>query len=240
MPTGQLLMQSVVRHLTARLTSRNQDESESARHYSGFSALQELDPRECALLVLGCQASDFDDHVDSLQTLNRISAAVDAIRRLCGEVIFSPLALDSLERQIIPPTNREFSALALDRRFQHGAPCAEIHPAVGVRPDDAVVRRTRLGAFATTELDIHLTNCGVTTLFISGVETSGAVLSTVREAADRDYRLILLADCISDCDTAKHQLLFEQIFPRQAEITTADILARQLRRNSIAMRSTTA
>jgi nicotinamidase-related amidase len=60
----------------------------------------------------------------------------------------------------------------------------------------------------------------VTTLFVAGVHTSGVVLSTVRDAADHGYQLILLSDCISDPDAELHRMLMERIFPRQAEIIT--------------------
>ena len=79
----------------------------------------------------------------------------------------------------------------------------------------------RLGAFSTSDLDKQLTNLGVTTLIVSGAHTSGTVLSTVREAADRDYRLIILSDCCADPDIEVHRLLMARIFPRQAEITSA-------------------
>jgi nicotinamidase-related amidase len=47
------------------------------------------------------------------------------------------------------------------------------------------------------------------------------VLSTLRDAADRDYRLIVVADCCADRDPAVHQLLVERVFPRQADVMDA-------------------
>ncbi|WP_202948029.1 cysteine hydrolase family protein [Chryseobacterium populi] len=37
-------------------------------------------------------------------------------------------------------------------------------------------------------------------LVLSGVSTSGVVLSTLREAADKDFKLTVLADCCADRD----------------------------------------
>jgi nicotinamidase-related amidase len=90
-----------------------------------------------------------------------------------------------------------------------------------------------LGAFSTTDLDEQLTNMGVTTLIVAGAHTSGAVLSTVREAADRDYRLITLADCTTDRDPETHRLLMARILPRQVEITTAAGLYNALAANDV-------
>jgi nicotinamidase-related amidase len=46
------------------------------------------------------------------------------------------------------------------------------------------------------------------------------VLSTTREAADRDFRLIVLSDGCLDADPEVHRVLIDKVFPRQAEVTT--------------------
>ena len=45
------------------------------------------------------------------------------------------------------------------------------------------------------------------------------MLSTLRQAADLDYRLTVLADGCLDADPEVHQLLLGKVFPRQAEVT---------------------
>jgi nicotinamidase-related amidase len=47
---------------------------------------------------------------------------------------------------------------------------------------------------------------------------SGVVLSTVREAADLDYRITVLADLCLDADEEVHRVLTEKVFPRQATV----------------------
>ena len=65
---------------------------------------------------------------------------------------------------------------------------------------------------------------GITTLILAGVSTSGVVLSTVREAADRDYRIYVLADASADRDPHVHAVLTEKVLPMQAHlITVADL-----------------
>ncbi len=184
----------------------------------------EVDPKECALLVLGCQPAVLDGLADADALILKISAAIDILRLHGGHVAFVRIALDDLDYRFTPSTNKEFSALTRQGRFKNGAPESAIHPAFPVQSSDIVLRSTRLGAFSTTDLDEQLTNLGVTTLIVLGADTSGALLSTIREAADRDYRLIVLADCCADPDTETHQLLMERALPRQAEITTATVL----------------
>lgn len=185
------------------------------------SSSVELDPKECALLVLGCQPGILNDLADAESLILKINAAVDIVRLHRGQIAFVRVAFDHLDYRFTPTTNKEFSALARQRRFPNGSHESAIHQALTVQSADVVVRTTRLGAFSTTNLDEQLTNLGITTLIVSGAHTSGALLSTVREAADRDYRLIVLSDCCSDPDAEAHRLLLTRILPRQAEITTA-------------------
>jgi nicotinamidase-related amidase len=56
---------------------------------------------------------------------------------------------------------------------------------------------------------------------LTGIATSGVVLSTVREAADKDYRLTVLSDGCADLDPEVHSVLMGKVFPRQADVLTA-------------------
>jgi nicotinamidase-related amidase len=47
------------------------------------------------------------------------------------------------------------------------------------------------------------------------------VLSTVRSAADLDYRLVVVEDCCADQDSDVHDFLTQRLFPHQAEVVTA-------------------
>ncbi len=56
------------------------------------------------------------------------------------------------------------------------------------------------------------------TLVLAGIATSGVVLSTLRQAADLDYGLVVLADGCLDPDPEVHRVLTEKVFPRQADV----------------------
>jgi nicotinamidase-related amidase len=77
-----------------------------------------------------------------------------------------------------------------------------------------------VGAFSTTDLDDQLKAHDVRTLILAGISTSGVVLSTVRDAADRDYQVFVLADASADPQPGVHEFLTEKIFPRQARVIT--------------------
>jgi nicotinamidase-related amidase len=101
-------------------------------------------------------------------------------------------------------------------------PATQVHDALEPRPDEPVVVKRRVSAFSGSDLDVLLRAAGADTLVLAGIATSGVVLSTVRQAADLDYRLIVLADACADRDPEVHRVLTEKVFPRQAQVTVTD------------------
>ena len=84
-----------------------------------------------------------------------------------------------------------------------------------------MLTKHRMGPFSTTDLNERLKKLGIETLVLMGVASSGCVLSTVRWAADIDYKLIVLSDCCADRDDEVQRVLMEKIFPGQATVTAA-------------------
>lgn len=85
-------------------------------------------------------------------------------------------------------------------------------------PGDPIVIKRRVSAFAGSDLQVLLNGLEVGTLVLTGIATSGVVLSTLGQAADLDYQLVVLADACLDADPEVHRVLTEKIFPRQAEV----------------------
>lgn len=111
--------------------------------------------------------------------------------------------------------NRNFSQIAKDGRLLGPS---QIHPAITPRPGDIEVIKKRVSAFSGSDLDLILRARGIQTLILTGIITSGVVLSTLRVAADMDYRLVVLEDCCLDPDPDLHQVLVDKVFPRHAEV----------------------
>lgn len=88
--------------------------------------------------------------------------------------------------------------------------------------------KRRVSAFTGSDLEVVLRALEVDHLVLAGIATSGVVLSTLREAADRDYRLTVLADACSDGDDEVHRVLTEKVFRRQADVVTVDAWAASL------------
>lgn len=116
--------------------------------------------------------------------------------------------------------NKTFSGIASAGGMNEGEHAAEICAAVAPRGDEAVVTKRRVSAFSGSDLDVLLSALGATHLILTGVATSGVVLSTLRQAADRGYQLTVLSDGCLDPDEEVHRVLTQKIFPCQADITT--------------------
>ena len=128
----------------------------------------------------------------------------------------------------ISPQNMAFSAIKGSGRFVPGDPSLEIHPAVMPLEGEVVVTKHRVGAFAGTDLEMVLRAKRIDTLLLAGIATSGVVLSTVRYAADADYRLVIADDCCSDMDAEVHRVLCEKVFPRQATVASAETIVQAI------------
>ncbi|MEU8285312.1 cysteine hydrolase [Micromonospora sp. NPDC048905] len=63
-------------------------------------------------------------------------------------------------------------------------------------PDEPVIDKPGKGAFYATELAGLLAERGVRSLLVTGVTTEVCVHTTVREANDRGYECLVLADCV--------------------------------------------
>jgi nicotinamidase-related amidase len=63
--------------------------------------------------------------------------------------------------------------------------------------DEAVVTKHRFSAFVDTGLDLMLRARGIRTVIAAGVTTNCCVESTVREAAMRDFYVVVPEDCVA-------------------------------------------
>ena len=118
----------------------------------------------------------------------------------------------------IPPGNSVFAQTARNRMMHHEDPSTATQDSLAPQPGDIVVRKTRVGAMSTTDLDRQLRDRGIDTLVLAGLSTSGVVLSTVIEATDRDYRLYVLSDGTDDPDAETRDFLLGKVFPRRAQV----------------------
>ena len=187
-----------------------------------------IEPNRTALLVMDFQAEIIAMLGDRVTpTLERAAGVIAAARRAQLPVIYVVVGFRPGYPEI-SSRNQSFASAAKSGRFVTTTPGADIAPAVRPKDGDVVVVKHRVSAFAGTDLEMVLRAKGIDTLALFGISTSGVVLSTVRHAADADYRLVVVKDCCIDPDEEVHRVLTEKIFVRQATVISANELTEAL------------
>lgn len=153
--------------------------------------------------------------------LLRLRGAIEVAHRVGMPVIYVVVRFRDGHPEV-SRRNKSFGAITRGGGFMDGDSATEIHPEIAPRDGDIVVTKRRVSAFAGSDLEVVLRSGEIDTLVLAGIATSGVVLSTVRQAADLDYRLVVLGDGCLDADPEVHRVLTEKVFPRQADAMTVD------------------
>ena len=181
-----------------------------------------------AVLVLDVQRKIVHNFGEDAAYLARLRGVLEAARAAEIPVIHVVVGFRAGHPEVSARNKmlRLIDARAGGIGFTADDPGAEIHPDVRPQPADLVVSRSRLGGFAGSDLHVLLRAREIEELVLTGIATSGAVLSTLRQAADLDYRLTVLSDGCLDADPEVHRVLTEKVFPVQADVVTvADWIA---------------
>jgi nicotinamidase-related amidase len=130
----------------------------------------------------------------------------------------------------ISPRNALFNAIRTNPQRQQlfQGEGGKIHPAVAPVGEDIVITKHRISALTGTDLDMILRAKEIDTLVMFGIATSGVVLSTLLDAVDADYRVIVVKDCCADQDAEVHVALVERLFPRRGTVVTSGELLESL------------
>ena len=170
-----------------------------------------------ALLVMDMQTAILAMLPSSESIINNVAEAIKKARENQVPVIYVAVGFRQGTPEI-SPDNKTFAA-ARERFAQADMQeFIKIHPALAPLSDEVSVVKRRVSAFTGSDLEVVLRAKGIKNLVLTGVATSGVVLSTIREAADKDYGLTVLADCCADGDAEVHQVLTTKVFPRQSDV----------------------
>ncbi|MDB5135225.1 MAG: isochorismatase [Mucilaginibacter sp.] len=174
-----------------------------------------------ALLVMDMQAGVVAMLPDAATILNNIAKAIAKARDQKIPVIYVVVGF----RQGAPELSLNNKTFAAHKELFASLNMAQfmtVHEDLKPQADEVVVAKRRVSAFTGSDLEVILRAYGIQHLVLTGIATSGVVLSTLREAADKDYRLTVLADCCADSDEEVHRVLTTKVFPRQADVLTVE------------------
>jgi nicotinamidase-related amidase len=188
-----------------------------------------LDPTRTAVLCMDYQLPMIANHVPAGDALlARASKVLDAARASKIRVIYVVLGF----RPGFPEAglrNQSIATMIKTRGAVFVGEGARIHADVAPRDGEVTVTKHRVSAFAGTDLEMILRANDIDTLVLMGLSTGGVVLSTLRHAADADYRALVVRDCCADADLPAHDCLMEKIFPRQATVVTSEEICAALK-----------
>jgi nicotinamidase-related amidase len=168
-----------------------------------------------ALLVMDVQPGIVDRIPEKDEYLARLMPAIDSARERRIPVIFVVVGFR--------PGAPEATGMFKERAGMLTDP----RPVIDLEEGEVLVTKRRVSAFTGSDLEVILRAQGIRHLVLTGLATGGVVLSTLREAADKDYQLTVLSDLCADFDPEVHRLLVEKVFPRQAAVMTAGAWTQQ-------------
>lgn len=180
-----------------------------------------VDKARTALLIMDYQNDILGMMPESVQALllEKAAAILKQARQVHVPVIYVVVRFRDGYPEV-NPRNKLFSSLKESGRLREGTLGAEIDAKVAPQPGDIIVTKRRVGAFSTTDLETILRAKNINSLVLFGISTSGVVLSTVRRAADMDYKIAVIADACADRDAEVNRVLFDKVFPWQATVIT--------------------
>jgi nicotinamidase-related amidase len=192
----------------------------------------QFEPSRTAILAMDFQGNILATLANPEGVVTRAAEAIAATRTAGGLVVFVRVAFTRDELSAFPPHSAMGQRMnTMAEKVLSDAPSTQVDPRLGLKQGDICVRKRRVGPFSSTDLNVRLRTAGVDTLVLSGIHTSGCVLSGMREAHDLDYRLIVLSDACADPDPTIHEVLTSKIFPKQGSVMTVEAYRRALEAN---------
>lgn len=101
--------------------------------------------------------------------------------------------------------DRSFDYKRCGMGFAPGSRATEVIPDLAPLADELVLSKSSSSPFSSTTLDYLLRNIGIRTLVVIGLLTDQCIDHTVKDAADRGYRVVCLEDACQAQTPERHK-----------------------------------
>lgn len=194
-----------------------------------FTRIRPFDPRRTCLLLIDVQnyvwnadvaqrLPSFDVQVREV-VLPNLRRLIDAFRRAKAEVMYTVI-----ENLTVDGRDRSLDYKLSDFFVEKGSWEARVLDEVAPADDDIVLPKTSSGVFNSTNIAYLLRNIGIETLVVTGFLTDQCVDHTVRDAADRGFYPVCIADACASHSQARHDSALEAFGGYCRTMTTSEML----------------
>ncbi|MBI4043544.1 MAG: cysteine hydrolase [Candidatus Diapherotrites archaeon] len=137
-------------------------------------------------------------------TFERVQSLIRKAREKDVPIVFVMVGFSKDYREW-SPVPRAFQGAKEAGLVTLGTWGTEFHEKIDVQAKDFVVVKHRISPFYGTDLEVILRTLGIDTLYLAGVSTNYVVQSMAREAHDRDFHVVIVADCCGASNVEEHE-----------------------------------
>jgi nicotinamidase-related amidase len=141
------------------------------------------------------------ERIKKERLVNSINELVAIMREFSLPVIWVRQEFESDLRDAFPEMRAKGIRISIK-----GTPGCEIVPELAVAPSDVVIVKRRYSAFYGTNLDETLARLRPDAIILAGINTHACIRTTAIDAYQRDWPVILAADCIDSYDREHHEI----------------------------------
>lgn len=174
-----------------------------------------------ALLVMDMQGLILSGYTDTSSIIQNIKTCIDKARATQIPIIYVVLKF----RPGLPEVGDQdpyFTAVKERLGDADWDQLTAIPEPIAPQDRDLIVTKKRFSAFTGSDLEVILRAKNIRHLVLTGIATSGVVLSTYTQAADMDYQLTVIADACKDRSDDLHEALITHYFPKKGIVTTSE------------------